>query len=885
MLAKLLSRAFKGKPPPEVKVLSITAPRTEERSLSGVENFLRSIGVPEPFSLEIVGDSAGVALLARCREGSFVRQQLGAHHRHAQVNELSPEDDPLRLAQGERAWSTTLCLQGPEYLPLRTFDDDDLREPGSDPLISVIGALSGLEPGERVAARLSLTSLGPDWSRPHQDKLHRKQQAEFVPSSQVAQHQAETRNGAHLIFLALLALPLLQGYLWVQRGETWKAVLLGIGVAAALAVAGWAWWRIKQARSGGRLHDPLLIKDKLSRLAYQAQLELIAILPEHGSETRAKDLLRHAALAYQGYDNTAGARFKTGKVRPAIPGTEPSAPVAGLFRTRSVLGVRELAALWHPLGAGNQLASVHRSGSRVLYPSPNGDAGGAHVGNTVGGRPRPVRFNSQVMGHHQLYLARTRMGKSTLMRHVVAHQMAEKASGNNFDAIVVIDPHADLVDELLKHVPQEIVDQVYLINLADETLAPGINLLDVKVFSDRDRAADSVVRGAKGVWEQWGPRMQSILEHVVKTLHEYNSHPDTEADEQLTILDGSRLMTDRKFRRTALRRVKDPFIIEWWAHTYSAWTRNLQADSIAPVQTRLAYYASSKRARAILGQRRSTLDLGKVIAQGGVLLASTAQGDVGPEVSALVGSSILNVVDSAIRAQGALPTELRRGVMVVVDEMQALPGVDYEGMLSELGKFGASFILATQSLAKLDDISPTMRGTLLSNVGCLVAFQVSASDARDLMGELDRERVGEEDLVSLPSHHCYVRATVDGQREPTYYMELRPPEPGDPQVAQRIRDAASAYTTPAEALARLEAEADLRVRDYRERLEREDEEEDDGQPSGTKPSQPAGGGPGGNANQDWKAGPWIASSASCPFRTTGSACCWPASTRWPSSTG
>ncbi len=848
MLTELLSRAFKGKPPPEVKVLSVTAPRTEERTLSGVENFLKSIGAPEPFSLEIAGDAAGVSLLTRCREGSLVKQQLGAHHRHAQVSEVSPEDDPLRLAEGERAWSSTLEILGPEYLPLWTFGDDDLREPGSDPLISVIGSLSGLEPGERVVSRINLASLGPDWSRPHQDKLHRKEQAESAPSAQTSDYQAETRKGVLFIVMALLAVPLLQGYLWVQRGEEWKAVLLGLGVAAALVVAGWAWWRIRKALSGNRLHDPLQIRDKLSRLAFQARLELIAVLPEHGGESRARDLLRHAAQGYQGYHNPAGARFKAGKVRPVIPGTEPAAPAVGMFRGRNVLGVRELAALWHPLGAGNPLASVHRSGPRVLYPSAQAGAGGAHVGNTVGGRPRPVRFSSQVMGCHHLYLARTRMGKSTLMSHIVAHQMAEKAAGRNPDAIIVIDPHADLVDHLLKQVPEEIVDQVYLIDLAEEKRAPGINLLDVKVFPDRDRAADSVVRAARGVWEQWGPRMQSILEHVVKTLHEYNSHPDTGEEEQLTILDGSRLMSDRKFRRTVLRRVRDSFIVEWWAHTYSTWTRTLQADSIAPVQTRLAYYASSKKARAILGQRRSTLDLGKVIAEGGVLLVSTAQGAAGPEVSALVGASLLGLVDSAIRSQGAVAPEDRRGALVVVDEMQALPGVDYEGMLSELGKFGASFILATQSLAKLDDISPTMRDTLLANVGCLVAFQVSAVNARELVGELDRERVGEEDLASLPSHHCYVRATVGGIREPTYYMELRPPEPGDPRVAERIRAAADGYTTPAEALARLEAEADLRVKDYREWLEREDDEEDGGTTSGNRPSQPGGPGTGGKPN-------------------------------------
>ena len=87
------------------------------------------------------------------------------------------------------------------------------------------------------------------------------------------------------------------------------------------------------------------------------------------------------------------------------------------------------------------------------------------------------------------------------------------------------------------------------------------------------------------------------------------------------------------------------------------------------------------------------------------------------DVAALVGASLLNLMDAVIREQGSLPPEQRRGALVVVDEMQTMPGVDYESMLSELGKFGASFILATQSLAKLDDLSPIMSDTILANVG------------------------------------------------------------------------------------------------------------------------------------------------------------------------
>ena len=558
---------------------------------------------------------------------------------------------------------------------------------------------------------------------------------------------------------------------------------------------------------------------------------MTAILSEHGTEGRARELLRNVASAYSHYNNPAGASFRATKVRPAVvPDTEPSPPGRGLFQGRDVLGVRELAALWHPLGAGDQLPMVARSGARTLFPSSRNGSGGAYVGDTVVGRPRKVHFPGDAMGRHHLYVARTRMGKSTLMHHLIVHKMREKAEGRNDDAIVVVDPHDDLVKSLLKHVPEEIVDRVYLIDLANEERSPGINLLDARVFPDRDRTTDSVVRISKGLWDQWGPRMQSILEHTVKSLHEYNTHPDTGEDEQCTILDGLRLLSDLAYRKRVLRRVSDPYVLGWWARDFRSWTRTLRADAVAPVQTRLAYYASSKKARAILGQRRSTLDLRQVIAEGGVLLAATSQSAAGQDVSALVGASLLNLADAVIREQGRLSPEKRRGALVVVDEMQSMLGVDYESMLSELGKFGASFILATQSLARLKELSPTMQDTLLANVGCLAVFQVAASDARQLIGELDRERLDEEDLVSLPAHHCYVRATVDGLRQPTYSLGVREPEDGSPAAAERVLARAEAYTTTAEVIASQDPEVERMAQEYREELEREEEQKQDETP-------------------------------------------------------
>ena len=813
-MKELIERLLKNGEEKKPVLLAVTPPRTGERTMLGVENMLQSIAVPEPFSLELAGDADGVTLMARCLDDQVVRGQIAAHYPQARIQKVDPEEAPLRLDEGEQAWGMTLRADGPEYAPLRVFRDDDLLDPGSDPLIALMGSLSNLRPQERVVARLMLSSLGPDWSQHHMERAHKPAVEQRRDPSYTYQTGPLRMDGVTMAVLGVGAVAALRAYLWVQAGETWKAALLGIGVSAALAAGGWLWHRWKKAHN--RVYDPQLIREKVSRIAFDGEVQVVAVLPADAGAKRAEELLGQVAAAYRHYDNPAGARFKIGKVKPIVPDPEalhPSGP--GFFGGRSVLGVREAAALWHPPGERDEAPLVERSGARALIPTARGVRGGALVGETTAGARREIHFPADLLRRHHLYVARTRMGKSTLMHHIVRHKLMEKAAGRDGDAIVVVDPHADLVEGILEHMPDELTDTVRLIDLADERGAPGVNLLDTRVFSDRDRTADSVVRVARGLWDQWGPRMQSILEQTVKTLHEANER--TDADEQYTILDGLKLLSDDKsFKDAVLGKVSDPYLLEWWARDFKNWTHQYRAEALAPVQTRLSYYASSKRARAILGQRRSTIDMRKTILEGGVLLVSTAQGTAGRDVAALVGASLLNLVDAVIREQGSLPIEQRRGALVVVDEMQSMPGVDYESMLSELGKFGASFILATQSLAKLDDLSRTMRDTILANVGCLAVFQVAGNDARQLVWELGKERVSEDDIVSLPVHHCYVRATVGTDRMDAFSMKVAKPEPGDPERADRIRTAASSYVTAAKDIAAGNVEADGKVGDFHE---------------------------------------------------------------------
>ena len=803
-----LKNLFRTNKPQRPVLLSITPPRTGERTMLGVENMLQSIAVPEPFSLELVGNNGGVQLLVRCIDSQTVRGQVGVHYPQARVGPVDDEDDPLALDQGEEAWMAFLKVRGPEYAPLRVFRDDDLLDEGSDPMLALIGALSAVGPEQRVVARLVLKSLGPDWSEAYQVEAEKSRLA-----SRPASQEGQTNPGEiiRLLLLAGGAFVGLRTWQYWQDGDIVKAIALAGGAVLGVLTAAIVWTRLK--RENPRIPNTQIVLEKVSRTAFQAEIQVVVIVPEKEGRRRAGAILSQVATAYRHYDNASGAKFDVGKLALA-PREFGLAFRGGLFSKRNVLGVREVASLWHPLGSKDEAPQVDRAGAKVLVPHGDALTEGAHVGNQTAEAAESIHFPDDLLRRHHLYVARTRMGKSTLMQHIVTHQMAEKAAGRNNDAIVVIDPHADLVSALLEQVPESLIDRVKLIDLADSYGAPGINLLDTRIFTDRDRTADSVVRIARGLWDQWGPRMQSILEQIVKTLHEANKNRDP--DEQYTILDGLNLIAPdpNPFRGKVIGEVRDIPLLRWWGREFSSWHRQYQSEAIAPVQTRLSYYATSGKASAILGQSRSTIDVRQTVLDGGILFISTAQGVVGRDVSALVGASMMNLVDAVIREQGERPPEERRGVLVVVDEMQTMPGVDYESMLSELGKFGANFILATQSLSKLDTLSETMRYSLMANIGCLVVFQIAGEDARQLMVELDSDRVSIEDVMTLPVHHCYVRATVGNERLPTFSMEVRKPEAGSPDIADRIHAAAAAYTTPSVFLAGNDANLERLIEEY-----------------------------------------------------------------------
>ena len=812
----------KRNPPPpasQTRLIQLTPGRMETQPLTGMENLLASLPVGDAISLELAGDADGIRYFTRSPgQTPALKSVLQGHYSQSEVSDVN-DDDPMAVRPEEMVHTRTFRVDGPEYLPIRTFEDRDLINPGADPLVAVLGSLEAPREGERIVSRLVLKRLPPDWAAQWHDRaMGGAGSANQMQADELRAQTGESTIGMGEVLklggLALLAVGFLvwQAY---QDGNTLRAAALLLGAGLLSATAGLVYYKVFRKKEPPAFHDPSVVEPRIRGAGFEAELQVSVIQPKTGGVRRAEDLLDVAESAYAGLDNPLGAQLVASSTEEGCPEGQGllqlgwDATRARGFRARlagppapSMLGASEVAALWHPphpTAAGHPV--VRHIGKSI--PPMFTATQGAHVGSTDGGSPRPIIFGDDSLRRHALYVARTRMGKSTLMQHVITYKMRRKLEGKDDDAIVVVDPHADLIEALLEQVPPGLEDEVRLIDLADPDRVPGINPIDVTVFTDRDRTTDGIIRVAKGSWESWGARMQNILEHTVKSLYEANTSSSMAPDEQYTLMDAQTVLSNDLARNQMLSKVTDLHILRWWHKTFLEWDHRYRNEAISPVETRLAYYASSVKARQVLGQPQSTLDIRRCIQEGKILFVSTAQSAVGRDVASLIGACILNLVDAVIRQQGQMPPDERRSVLVAVDEMQSIPGVDYEGMLGEVGKFGGALTVATQSLTKLDEIGPSLRDVLLANNGLLVVFQVAAVDATRLVGELDSTNISEDDITSLPVHHCYVRATTKGQRMPAFSMQLRPPEVGNYAVAERIRQASDAYTTPAGVVDRL----------------------------------------------------------------------------------
>ena len=469
----------------------------------------------------------------------------------------------------------------------------------------------------------------------------------------------------------------------------------------------------------------------------------------------------------------------------------------GLRTSQHMIGVDALASLWHMPHpqALPELALVEHRRSRTLLIPPavaQQSQGLLPIGYSEhAGYRLPFALNTEFFTFHTLVSGKSGEGKSIFMQH--AAQEAMRLGG-----MVLIDPFGDLCENVLQLVPPERAEDVVFIDLSDTVASVGLNPLDVTLGHKRDKFIADLLKLLAQIWvSSWTARMENAFEMSLRTLFEANEALVAQdarqgPDLQYTLLDILPLLTNVNFCHALLQHVQDDYLHRWWREYYEPLSLAQQRDVINPIAAKVAKF-ESLIARRILGQNVSTLNIPQMVQQRKIILFKLARGIVGNEVASMIGATLLGLIQNTLEGNASRQYTGTARFPIIIDEFHRVAGADYR-MLSELHKYGATFILATQSLEYLQKINALLWPTLQANVRQMIAFNMSAQDAELLHKELG---VDQEDILHLDINTCYVSVLAANRRQPTFSLRLSPPSAVNSVLAESIRTRCRIrYTSP-----------------------------------------------------------------------------------------
>lgn len=395
------------------------------------------------------------------------------------------------------------------------------------------------------------------------------------------------------------------------------------------------------------------------------------------------------------------------------------------------------------------------------------------------GQPLPFGLSAVDARQHLYLIGKTGSGKTTLLRNLLVQHIA---AGHG---VGLIDPHGDLAEELLHHIPPSRADHLVYFNPGDLEFPIGLNLLANVPPDDRHLVASGIVGAFKGIWrDSWGPRLEYILYNAVAALLDCQN---------TTLLGVNRLLTDPRYRAWVVRQIHDPFIWDFWENEYEGYDPRFQREAIAPIQNKLGQFLQSPVIRNILGQVRTKVSIPFVMDTSRIFIANLSKGRLGHDKANLLGSLLTTQFQLAAMARGSIPEAERRDFHLFIDEFQNFSTDAFAAILAEARKYRLCLTLSHQYI---DQLSLPVRQAVFGNVGTLVSFRVGHSDAEALRDEFGHE-FAEQQLVDLDRFELVVKLLENGtNRTPFRAMSLAPLENRVGRRDKLVRLSRERFATP-----------------------------------------------------------------------------------------
>lgn len=707
-------------------LLLLEIPRTNDKKELAAEQMLASLhgilrtkrevrsdgGMQDHISLEIAAIDQRIRFYVWCPKHlqAFVEGQVYAQYPTVQIHEQS-EDYSTRPLDQEVIYTSELTLTDNETIPIKTFPSFEV-----DPLAAITATLAKLdEPGEEAWIQIVARPVADDWHKRGTKMIRR----------------IEGRGG-------------------LLGGNTGSYLGQALGALAKPPEATDKTAPELSERDRARIRA---IEEKGTKLGYQVKIRIIYAGPhEHLAKLRMQAI--QGAFKQFNTTNLNGFQAKNASFSPS----KRAEYIARHFIDSGfILNIEELASLFHLPHTSVETPNIVWATTKTAEPPANipvltaGQEQDLSLygvtnfrgTNTVFGAYRSDR------GRHIYIIGQTGVGKSGLLELLTLSDIYYD------QGFCVIDPHGDYAQNMLAFIPERRINDIIYFNPADTEYPIGFNPLEVTDPTFKNHISSELVGVLKRMFESWGPRLEYILRYTILALLDYPN---------ATMLDITRMLTEKPFRDDVIKHVTDPVVKTFWTTEFASWNDKFAAEAVAPVLNKVGAFVANPMIRNIVGQPKSTFNIRAAMDQKKIMIVNLSRGLVGEDNAAILGALMVTKIQLAAMSRANVALDQRTPFYLYVDEFQNFATDSFAVILSEARKYGLNLTVANQYVSQMN---PVVRDAVFGNVGSMISFRVGADDA-SFLSKYFAPQFEAEDLMSLHNRNFVATMTIGGEKSPPF---------------------------------------------------------------------------------------------------------------------
>ncbi len=446
--------------------------------------------------------------------------------------------------------------------------------------------------------------------------------------------------------------------------------------------------------------------------------------------------------------------------------------------TMLVLGAEELTSLFHfpnvPIETPHMKALKAREAAAPAHLPTEGLLMGYNV---FRGEKSDIRMQEEDRRRHLYIIGQTGTGKSVFLKNLIIQDI-QAGKG-----VCVIDPHGDMVEDILQFVPRQRSQDVIYFNPGDIERPMGLNMLEYdpnypeqktfivnELLSIFDKLYNMSVAG--------GPMFEQYFRNsTLLTMDDPASGN--------TMIEIERVLTDKAFRDYKLSKTSNIVVKNFWTQiAEKAGGEASLKDMVPYIASKFDNFIANEIMRPIIAQQKSAFNFREVMDNQKILLVNLSKGRLGDINSSLIGLIIVGKLLMAALSRTDMAEEKRKDFYLYIDEFQNVTTDSIATILSEARKYRLDLVITHQFIGQLKE---EIKKAVFGNVGSMINFRIGSDDT-EFMAKQFQPIFSQSDLLNLDNYNCYVKLLINGATSTPFSMKTFPPTKGDREIAEIIKE-------------------------------------------------------------------------------------------------